>query len=118
MTHRGTPNRKNYAGINITMRAFTLVELLVVLLLIMILVGISLTNFVSVREQTDDIQLGSQIHQAKLDILSQQMTEPTGMQFTYTDEKGFLWVYNRRDKLIIGTSPSGEEIYTGNIYED
>ena len=100
------------------MRGFTLVELLVVLLLIMILVGISLTNFVSVREQTDDIQLDSQIHQAKLELLSQQIGEYGTSQFTYTDEKGFLWMYNRRNKLIIGVSPSGEEIYTGNIYED
>mgnify|MGYP003140797581 FL=1 len=100
------------------MRGFTLVELLVVLLLIMILVGISLTNFVTVREQTDDIQLGSQIHQAKLELLSQQIGEYGTSQFTYTDEKGYMWVYNTRNKIVVGVSPSGEEIYTGNIYED
>ena len=100
------------------MRGFTLVELLVVLLLIMILVGISLTNFVTVREQTDDIQLDSQIHQAKLELLSQQIGEYGQKQFTYTDEKGYMWAYNTRDKIVVGVSPSGEEIYTGNIYED
>jgi len=99
------------------MRAFTLVELSVSLFVIMTLIGVTMINFTPVRDQTDRIQFESVIRQAKLELLSQKLSDTTQTEYTYTDEKGYRWVYIRRSGIVQCYTSDDVRIYSGQIYK-
>ena len=103
------------SGDRIMRRAFTITELLVALLIIILLVSIVFSTFSLMQEETKPILWGSQIHQAKLELFNQQLYS-SKKQFSYTDEKGYLWTYNSRDKSVTGSSPNGKVEYRGDIF--
>jgi len=100
------------------MRAFTIVELTVTLVLIMTLIGTVMINTIPLRNQTEKIQFSSVIRQAKLELISQKLSDPTQAEYTYTDEKGYRWVYIRRTNKVHCYTPDDVKIYSSDIYTE
>ena len=100
------------------MRAFTIVELTVALVLIVTLIGTVMITTIPLRNQTDKIQFSSVIRQAKLQLISQKLNDPTQAEYTFIDEKGYRWVYTRRTNKVECYTPYDVKIHSSNIYTE
>ena len=100
------------------MRAFTIVELIVTLCIIVILIGTVIITTIPLRNQTEKIQFNSVIRQAKLELISQKLSDPTQTEYTYIDERGYRWVYIKKTGMVECYTPDDVKIYYTHIYTE